>query len=348
MVNSKKERGRPDGETEPKAVVVSQSQQMVDVSIVPPEELELWERAKESMGWDEVGCLTHKLTLPKRGDASKKVEVLGQHVKRLRSVGWYLYAMRASEIERHVEDVQNLEVEKDTIQKKCTEAEKKVAEAEEREKHLAMQMLEVNTDMEESRKEVVRLEEKIESIESSLISTKEAKEKLEERVASLTESADALKHKVCALETAQQEGQKYTMNLQEYNTKLQSDLLAANETMEELRKEKAALTEEKAGLVGRVQTLGDALEALQAASSDAEAARKNALEDIGRLRGEVAAYSMEKESLAKELSTLKEVSQKQRYVFLLQRTVRTDICTPRLYAWCMHTIFFVHTVYEYI
>ena len=61
---------------------------------VPAEELELWLTTRQETGWQDKDCLEHKLSLPKKVDAQKKVATLGQHVKRLRALGWTLYGQR--------------------------------------------------------------------------------------------------------------------------------------------------------------------------------------------------------------------------------------------------------------
>ena len=102
------------------------------------------------------------------------------------------------------------------------------------------------------------------------------------------------------------------MTLQEYNSKLQKEVQGMNEQLDGLRQEKARLVEDKASLTGRVQALGDALEALQASSTKNEQARKDAVEELASLRGELASLSAERSSLSAELAVSKTTCQEQR------------------------------------
>jgi kinesin family protein C1 len=164
----------------------------------------------------------------------------------------------------------------------------------------------------EQKEEIKTLTEKISEIDAKLKEVTEERNGLEDEVESYHMTKANLEKKLQDAEAAQMESQKYSMNLQEYNSKLQGEVQNLTQQMDDLRGEKARLTEDKASLTGRVQALGDALEALQASSSSTEKARKDAVAELSRLRGELASLSAEKSSLTAELSTVKGVCNEQR------------------------------------
>ena len=269
---------------------------------VPADELELWQTTQQETGWDVRDCLEHKLSLPKKVDAQKKVATLGQHVKRLRSLGWTLYGQRNEALSASSAANNKLEA--------------LVREFEDTKASLEEVSATLGAEVEASRVTISEQSEKLQGLTTRL---EEVERKLktseEERCALVEEhqkTKTGLEQKLQAAETAQAEGQKYTMNLQEYNSKLQKEIQGINEQLEELRREKAGLVEEKASLTGRVQALGDALEALQASSTKNEQARKDAVEELGTLRGELAALSAERSSLSAELAVAKTTCQEQR------------------------------------
>lgn len=279
---------------------------------IPEQEVALWESTRESMGWSEVDCLNHKLSLPKRGDPGKKVETLGQHVKRLRALGWYLYGeqdrkrMACCDLENELDEKsQQLEACREGAAQERQLALEKIIKTEK-------ELDEALSDSEKYKKEIQELHDKIEQVDGQLQDLRNLKQSLEDQLNDQQKKHESVETKLQAAEASQLESQKYAMNLQEYNSKLQSEISTANNTMDLLRKEKAALTEERAELSGRVQALGDALEALQHASSSTEAARQDACEELSRVRGELAACSAEKISLTQELATVKDVCNQQR------------------------------------
>ena len=279
---------------------------------VPEQEVALWESTRESMGWSEVDCLNHKLSLPKRGDPGKKVETLGQHVKRLRALGWYLYR----EQERKCIECFDLENELDEKSQQLEtlreEAEQERQLAQTKEISMKKEIEEALSDGEKYKNEIKGLQDKIEQVEGQLQDATKLRQSLEGQLKDQQAKLESVETKLQTAEASQLESQKYAMTLQEYNSKLQSEISAANDTIDVLRKEKAELTEEKAELSGRVQALGDALEALQHASSSTEAARQDACEELSRVRGELAACSAEKISLTQDLVTAKDMCNQQR------------------------------------
>lgn len=288
---------------------------------VPEQEVALWESTRESMGWSEVDCLNHKLSLPKRGDPGKKVETLGQHVKRLRALGWYLY--REQERKR-IEccDLENeLDEKSQQLETHREEAEQERQSAQIKELNMKNEIKEALSDGEKYKNEIQGLQDKIEMVEGQLQDVTKLKQSLEDQLKDQQAKLESIETKLQTAEASQLESQKYAMTLQEYNSKLQSEISAANDTMDVLRREKADLTEEKAELSGRVQALGDALEALQHASSSTEAARQDACEELSRVRGELAACSAEKISLTQELVTVKDTCNQQRWVIIIASVV---------------------------
>ena len=272
---------------------------------VPAEEIALWTATMEETGWDVTDCLEHKLALPKKDDAKKKVATLGQHVKRLRALGWTLYGQRNEAVAASKdagEKMEAVEVELDLAQ----------ASLEELKTSLDAELASSKAAIAEKTEELAELVAQLEEVGKILKSTDEEKSRLEDELEEYHMTKAGLEQKLQAAEQAQAEGMKYQMNLQEYNSKLQKEVQGMNEQLDELRREKARLVEDKAGLTGRVQALGDALEALQASSSKNEQARKNAVEELAALRGELAALSAERSSLSAELSVAKTTSQEQR------------------------------------
>lgn len=272
---------------------------------VPEEELVMWADVLKETGWEERDCLLHKLSLPKRGDPAKKVSMLGQHVKRLRSLGWHLYADRKEALIecnglRRSESAARGELDsvKEHLERVQSELDEEVAAS--------------RRALSEQKEEIKALTDKINEIDAKLKEVTEERNSLEDEVESYHMTKASLEKKLQDAEAAQLESQKYSMNLQEYNSKLQGEVQSLTQQMDDLREEKARLTEDKASLTGRVQALGDALEALQASSSSTEKARKDAVAELSRLRGELASTSAEKSSLSAELSTLKAVCNEQR------------------------------------
>jgi kinesin family protein C1 len=294
---------------------------------VPAGELELWQTTRQETGWEDIDCLEHKLSLPKKVDAQKKVATLGQHVKRLRALGWTLYGQRNEALSASI-------AAKDKVEALEAELEGTKASLEELSATLGAEVEASRVTISEQSAMLKELTARLEEVDDRLKMTEEGKSALEEEYRRVK---DGLEQKLHASETAHAEGQKYTMNLQEYNSKLQKEVqgmclrqlphvirrltrissfhplaLGMNEHLEQLRQEKAGLVEEKASLTGRVQALGDALEALQASSTKNEEARKDAVEELASLRGELASLSAERSSLSAELTVAKTTCQEQR------------------------------------
>lgn len=272
---------------------------------VPEEELAMWADVLKETGWEERDCLLHKLSLPKRGDPAKKVSMLGQHVKRLRSLGWRLYADRKEAL------IECRELEKSEMAARGELGSAK-GQLERVQSELDEEVAASRRALSEQKEEIKTLTEKISEIDAKLKEVTEERNGLEDEVESYHMTKANLEKKLQDAEAAQMESQKYSMNLQEYNSKLQGEVQNLTQQMDDLRGEKARLTEDKASLTGRVQALGDALEALQASSSSTEKARKDAVAELSRLRGELASLSAEKSSLTAELSTVKGVCNEQR------------------------------------
>ncbi len=272
---------------------------------VPEDELSFWEKEQEETGWSETEFLQHKLSFPKKVDAAKKVSTLGQHVKRLRALGWHLYDGRnraLGECDKVTVDVERLESDLQTTMGRLD------AVTEE----LNSEVTASKALISEKNQEIEEMKRKMEEIDEKLKEAVDEKNALEDEVESYHMNTAGLEQKLQAAETTHAESQKYTMNLQEYNSKLQKEVQGINEQMEELRQEKARLVEDKASLTGRVQALGDALEALQASSSSTEKARKDAVEELARLRAELASLCAEKSSLSAELASAKNTCSEQR------------------------------------
>ena len=294
-----------------------QKQQRIDSQQVPLDEVALWEATKAETGWDVTDCLEHKvgnarigpvsispshpltlslppppslprkLSLPKKDDAQKKVATLGQHVKRLRALGWSLYGQRndaEASLRSAGQKVEAMEAELESV-KASLDATSASLDAEVTASKLAIA---------EKTSELADLAAKLEEVDKKLKETDEERAKLEDELEAYHLDKAGLEQKLQAAETAQTEQQKYSMTLQEYNSKLQKEVQGMNEQLDELRRDKAKLVEDKASLTGRVQALGDALEALQASSTKNEEARKDAVEELASLRGELASLSAER------------------------------------------------------
>ena len=272
---------------------------------VPEDELAFWGSQQEETGWSETEFLMHKLSLPKKGDPGKKVATLGQHVKRLRALGWHLYGER----KEYLLQCQGLREE---VVQKSRDLDATKSELERVQGALDAEVAASKAAISEKTLELEKLSDNIVSIDAKLKEAIEEKNNLEDEVESYHMVKASLEQKLEAAEASHKESQKYSMHLQEYNSKLQGEIQGLNQQVEELRDEKARLTEDKASLSGRVQALGDALEALQASSKSTEDARKNAVEELSKLRGELAPLSAEKSSLNAELLSLKQVSSEQR------------------------------------
>lgn len=288
------------------------TQILPDAPIPPPEELALWEAAAAEMGWTPADCLQHKISFAKRCDEKKKVETLAAHLKRLRAVGWHLYeavdqfeakiasteeelktekSNRAKDATIHEEAAQLAQIEAESLQKKIESSE---AEA----KHRAIELQSVRDELTESL--------------SKLKQAEEAHAKVEKELATQEAAATALQQRLQAVETAAADSQKYNSQLQEYNSKIQSDLAVATEASARLQEEKATLAEEAASLRGRVDALGDALSALQAANSTNESVRQAAAEEAARLRADLASASAERNSLSADVARLRIETDEQR------------------------------------
>lgn len=281
-------------------------------SSVPPEELNNWENIASEMGWGPEDCLAHKLSFKGRVDPAKKVDTLAAHVKRLRAVGWYMYAAQEKAAEEAASTAAALAAERTAraVDQRQHEEAEAVAQAE-------AEGLKDKVSAAEA--EASRRDADLKAVRSQLAETKNALEGVEaERVKVAAElerevaAAAALQQKLTTAESTAAESQKYSVQLQEYNSKMQTDLSAAQETVARLQEEKAALAEECAALRGRVAALGDALEALQAANASSDAARQNALEEAGRLRADLAAAAAERAAFASEASMLRAERDEQR------------------------------------
>ncbi|KAG7670625.1 hypothetical protein KSW81_003184 [Nannochloris sp. 'desiccata'] len=283
-----------------------------DDPTAPPEELSLWEAAAAEMGWTPADCLQHKISFAKRCDEKKKVETLAAHLKRLRAVGWHLYeerdqaeakiaateeelkaekTSRAKDANIHEEAAQLAQIEAESLQKKLESSE---AEAERRSRELQS----VSDELAENLGKLKQAEE--------------AHTKVEKELASQEAAAAALQQRLQAAETAAADSQKYNSQLQEYNSKMQSDLAAATKISARLQDEKAGLAEEAASLRGRVDALGDALSALQAANSSSESVRQAAAEEAARLRADLASACAERNSLSADVARLRGETDAQR------------------------------------
>lgn len=181
---------------------------------VPAEELELWLTTRQETGWQDKDCLEHKLSLPKKVDAQKKVATLGQHVKRLRALGWTLYGQRN-------EAMSASGAAKDKLESVMAELDWTKASLEELSATLGAEVEASRATILEQTERMKDLAARLEEVEGRLKATEEEKSALEE---AYRMAKDGLEQKLQAAETAHTEGQKYTMNLQEYNSKLQKEV----------------------------------------------------------------------------------------------------------------------------
>ena len=181
---------------------------------VPAEELELWLTTRQETGWQDKDCLEHKLSLPKKVDAQKKVATLGQHVKRLRALGWTLYGQRN-------EAMSASGAAKDKLESVMAELDWTKASLEELSATLGAEVEASRATILEQTERMKDLAARLEEVEGRLKATEEEKSALEE---AYRMAKDGLEQKLQAAETAHAEGQKYTMNLQEYNSKLQKEV----------------------------------------------------------------------------------------------------------------------------
>ena len=181
---------------------------------VPAEELELWLTTRQETGWQDKDCLEHKLSLPKKVDAQKKVATLGQHVKRLRALGWTLYGQRN-------EAMSASGAAKDKLESVMAELDWTKASLEELSATLGAEVEASRATILEQTERMKDLAARLEEVEGRLKATEEEKSALEE---AYRMAKDGLEQKLQAAETAHAEGQKYTMNLQEYNSKLQMEV----------------------------------------------------------------------------------------------------------------------------
>ncbi|KAL4519310.1 hypothetical protein Ndes2526A_g00403 [Nannochloris sp. 'desiccata'] len=309
---AKKSNGKKTTAKPASASNTAATQILSDDPTAPPEELSLWEAAAAEMGWTPADCLQHKISFAKRCDEKKKVETLAAHLKRLRAVGWHLYeerdqaeakiaateeelkaekTSRAKDANIHEEAAQLAQIEAESLQKKLESSE---AEAERRSRELQS----VSDELAENLGKLKQAEE--------------AHTKVEKELASQEAAAAALQQRLQAAETAAADSQKYNSQLQEYNSKMQSDLAAATKISARLQDEKAGLAEEAASLRGRVDALGDALSALQAANSSSESVRQAAAEEAARLRADLASACAERNSLSADVARLRGETDAQR------------------------------------
>jgi kinesin family protein C1 len=273
------------------------------------------------MGWSPADCLQHKISFAKRCDEKKKVETLAAHLKRLRAVGWHLYEER----DQAEAKITGIEEELKAEKQSRVEDEKKHEEA----AQLAqLEAEDLQQKLESAESEVTRRSAELQSVREELADTltklknaEAAHEKVSGELATQEAAAAALQQRLQAAETTASDAQKYSSQLQEYNLKMQSDLAAASETSARLQEEKAALAEEAASLRGRVDALGDALSALQAANSSSETVRQAAAEEAARLRADLASACAERNSLSADVTRLRGETDEQRKELERFRTV---------------------------
>jgi kinesin family protein C1 len=266
------------------------------------------------MGWSVADCLQHKISFAKRCDEKKKVETLAAHLKRLRAVGWHLYEER-DQAEAKLSGIEaELKTEKASRAKDVTNHEE------------AAQLAQIEAEgltkkLESAENEVIRRSSELESVRGELAETMS---KLKETEAAHKQASTELaiqEAAAAALRLQAADSQKYNSQLQEYNSKMQSDLAAATETSARLQEEKAVLAEEAASLRGRVDALGDALSALQAANSSSESVRQAAAEEASRLRADLASACAERNSLSVDVTRLRGETDEQRKELERFRTV---------------------------
>ena len=181
---------------------------------VPAGELELWQATRQETGWEEKDCLEHKLSLPKKVDAQKKVATLGQHVKRLRALGWTLYGQRNDAVSAS-------SAAKGEAEALAAELEVTKTSLEELSATLGAEVEASRTTISEQTERLKEVTARLEAVDGRLKAAEEEKGALEEEYQRVK---DGLERKLQAAETAHAEGQKYTMNLQEYNSKLQKEV----------------------------------------------------------------------------------------------------------------------------
>jgi kinesin family protein C1 len=267
----------------------------------PQEEVEQWKAVTQETGWDEPACLSHKLTFPKRCDATKKLDVLATHLKRLRAVGWSLYQEKC-DYEAEIGKVRH----QLAIEREARASDDKTAKEAQ---HAASQRLsDLENTIDDAEQKIKRLNCELEAANALAQETDRALKEAEvERQQALGQVAaqkitiDGLTQRLTTAEQSVSESQRYNAQLQDYNTKVHADLAAANDQLDAARQEKAFLAEETAVLRGKVTALGDSLSALQSISDGAEAARLAATEELARLRAALAAETANKDNLVDEL-----------------------------------------------
>ena len=264
-----------------------------------------WQAIATETGWNAADCLSHKLSFPKKADPKAKMDVLGEHVKRLRAVGWHLYDEAAQIQSKLLKEQDHRAVE---AQKHRETAATAAATATE----LAAKLTTAEATAARLTNEIEGVTKELEERKAALKETEASVAQLTGALATETVTADELRKKLSAAEATASDAQKYSSTLQEYNTKLQSDLATATEMSTKLQEEKAVLSEEAAALRGRVAALGDALSALQTASASNESMRQAAAEEAARLRADLAAACAERNSLQFDVTRLREENEAQR------------------------------------
>lgn len=259
----------------------------------------------QETGWDEPACLSHKLTFPKRCDATKKLDVLATHLKRLRAVGWSLYQENC-DYEAEIDKVRH----QLAIEKEARASDDKTAK--EAQQAASQRLSDLENTLDDAEQKIKRLNCELEAANALAQETDEALKEAElERQQALSQVAaqhstiDGLTQRLATAEQSVSESQRYNAQLQDYNTKVHADLAAANDQLDAARQEKAFLAEETAVLRGKVTALGDSLSALQSISDGAEAARLAATEELARLRAALAAETANKDNLVEDLGRIR-------------------------------------------
>lgn len=289
----------------PKQPEVEQQRDKRNKTDAPVEEVDQWKAVAQETGWDEPTCLSHKLTFPKRCDATKKLDVLATHLKRLRAVGWSLYQEKSA----YEAEMQQLRHQL-SIEQEERSSDAKLAEEEQQAASKRLSDLQNNLD--DAEQKIIGLNCELESanallqeMEGLLKDSEHERQQALSQVAAQQVTIDGLAQRLTTAEQSVTESQRYNAQLQDYNTKVHADLAAANDLLDAARQEKAFLAEETAVLRGKVTALGDSLSALQSISDGAEAARLAVTEELARLKAALAAETANRDSLVEDLARIR-------------------------------------------
>ena len=296
-------------EAKTKPLIVVQDEQYPHV---PTDELDAWYSIAEENGWTPEDCLQHKLIFQKRCDPSKKVDGFAGHLKKLRAAGWYLVDQWRTVSQEVREKQCALDKEREMYTKEKREHEEKLNLACMQAEDLKGQVEALEITMSRREAEIERCQKELEQNEIKIEELTKEHNTVSEKLKKTEEEVLSLKDRIQSAETCASDAQKYAMTLQEFNSKLQGELADARENYDSAQQEKIKLTEEIAELRGRVSTLVNTLQETQKASSAAESARLEALEDAARLRADLAAAASDRNSLSIEVQRLREDSERYR------------------------------------